>query len=121
MEEFEDAGATLVAISPQQAKYSRQLAQKHQLTFPLLVDSGNKVSEKFGIAWTMPGEMREIYKQFNLDVPRFNVDGSWTLPMPARYIVRQDGIIYDADVHPDYTKRPEPRETLEKLRRLTGE
>lgn len=109
-----------MAISPQQAKYSRQLAQKHQLTFPLLVDEGNEVARRYGLAWTMPGEMREIYKQFNLDVPRFNADGSWTLPMSARYIVRPDGTVFDADVHPDYTQRPDPKETVEKLQRLGG-
>jgi hypothetical protein len=38
--------------------------------------------------------------------------------MPARYIVGQDGIVFDAEVNPDYTVRPEPDETLDKLQRL---
>lgn len=107
-----------MAVSPQQAKYSRQLAQKHQLQFPLLVDSGNEVARRFGLAWTMPGEMQEIYKKFSLDVPRFNDDDSWTLPMSARYIIEKDGTVFDAEVHPDYTQRPDPGETVEKLQRL---
>lgn len=72
----------------------------------------------FGLAWTMPGEMQAIYKKFSLDVPRFNADDSWTLPMSARYIIEEDGTVYDADVHPDYTQRPDPKETVEKVRRL---
>jgi len=40
--------------------------------------------------------------------------------MPARYIVDQKGIIRSADINADYTVRPEPSETLERLRNLTG-
>ncbi len=36
--------------------------------------------------------------------------------MPARYVVRQDGTIADAEVNPDYTRRPEPEEVLAVLR-----
>jgi len=39
---------------------------------------------------------------------RFNGDDSGTLPMPGRFIMGGDGRIIHADVHPDYTTRPEP-------------
>lgn len=35
--------------------------------------------------------------------------------MPARYIVGTDGSIRYARIHPDYTTRPEPEETLAAL------
>lgn len=79
------------------------------------------MARRFGLVWTLPGEVREIYKKFNLDVPRFNGDDSWSLPMPGRYIVDRDGLVVDAEVHPDYTRRPEPRQTVGKLRALVGQ
>ena len=36
--------------------------------------------------------------------------------MPARYVVRQDGLILYAEVNPDYTCRPEPEDMLPALR-----
>jgi peroxiredoxin len=107
-----------VAISPMLEKYSRQMAEKHQLGFPLLLDPGNKTAGEFGLVHTLPEYLRETYTRFGLDLPRFNGDESWTLPLPARYIVSPDGIIRHAEVGTDYTVRPEPEETLNLLRKL---
>jgi hypothetical protein len=54
----------------------------------------------------------ELYKSLKNDLPSFNGDASWTLPMPARFVIGQDGIIRYAEVNPDYTRRPEPVDML---------
>jgi peroxiredoxin len=64
--------------------------------------------------------LREIYRSLGIDLERHNGDASWTLPMPARYIIGQDGLIHDADVRVEYTTRPEPEEILKKLDTLLG-
>jgi peroxiredoxin len=106
----------LVAISPMLEKYARQMAEKRHLRFPLLLDPGNELAKRFGLLYTLPEYLREIYLKFSLDLPRFNGDDSWTLPLPARYIVFPDGIIRQAEVGTDYTVRPEPEETVGFLR-----
>jgi hypothetical protein len=35
-------------------------------------------------------------------------EDSWTLPIPARYVIAQDRTIAYAEVNADYTRRPEP-------------
>ena len=42
------------------------------------------------------------------DLEAFNGEDFWTLPMPARYVIGQDGVIAYAEINPDYTRRPEP-------------
>lgn len=69
--------------------------------------------------WTLPEELKKLYLQFKIDLAAANGDDSWTLPVPARFIVDPRGIIRYARVDPDYTRRPEPRETLEALKQLT--
>ncbi len=59
--------------------------------------------------------MRRVYLQFDLDIPRYNGDDSWTLPMPGRFVVDREGIIRAAEVHPDYTMRPETVAALKRL------
>lgn len=108
----------MVAISPQLVKYSKQMKNKHELEFDILSDEGNKIADEFGLKFAFPNYLKEIYEGFGSDLERFDGDDSWTLPIPARYVVGQDGIIKAADVHPDYTKRPEPSKTVEDLKKL---
>ncbi len=76
------------------------------------------MSRELGLVFQLPGDLKQVYNGFGIDLERYNGDSSWTLPMPARYVVDQTGVIRSADVHPDYTKRPEPEETIEILRRM---
>ncbi len=81
-------------------------------------DPGNAVARSFGVAWQLPDELRRVYLELGVDLETYNGDDSWTLPMPARFVIEAEGIIRSADVHPDYTTRPEPSEILEILRGL---
>ena len=56
----------------------------------------------------MPDDLKKIYKMLGADLEAFNGEDSWTLPMPARYVIGQDGVIAYAEINPDYTRRPEP-------------
>lgn len=113
------AGATLVAVSPQKPKYSAKMKQDHDLGFPVLSDEGQRVASQYGLVWELPEKLREVYRGFGADLARFNADGKWTLPMPARYVIGEDGTIVHADVHADYTQRPEPAKTVAQVRELT--
>ena len=59
-----------------------------------------------------PDSLQEIYSGFGINLPKHHGGGGWELPMPARYVVAEDGTIVYAVVHPDYTRRPEPAETI---------
>jgi len=61
--------------------------------------------------------LQEIYRGFPLDLPKFNGDNSWTLPIPARFVIDSRGVIRAAQSDPDYTTRPEPSDTLEAVAR----
>jgi peroxiredoxin len=109
---FQALGANLVAISPQNAVNSRKAVRTNSLAFPILSDTGNEVAAAFGLRFALPDYLIELYKKLKNDLPLFNGDESWTLPMPARYVIDQDGTILYAEVNPDYTQRPEPSDML---------
>ena len=113
---FEQHGASLVAISPQNPVNSRKSVRQNNLSFPILSDPKNDVAAAFGLRFELPDYLVDLYKSLKNDLPAFNGDGSWTLPMPARYVVGQDGTILYAEVNPDYTRRPEPEDMLPALR-----
>ena len=88
------------------------------LKFDILSDRRNLLASQFGLTFVLPEELREVYKQFGIDLARFNGDNSWTLPMPARFIIDRDSKIRSAAADPDYTIRPEPDDTVRALREL---
>ncbi len=111
-------GASLVAISPQTAPNSRKSQRENKLDFPILSDVKSEVAAAFGIRFALSDELIGLYKTFKNDLPTFNADPSWVLPMPARYVIGTDGVIAYAEVNPDYTHRPDPSELLPVLDRL---
>ncbi|MET3828135.1 peroxiredoxin [Sphingomonas sp. PvP055] len=118
--EFEKLGASLIAISPQTSVNSRKSVRQNELGFPILSDTHNDVAAAFGLRFEMPDYLVDLYKGLKNDLPTFNGDPSWTLPMPGRFVIAQDGTILYAEVNPDYTRRPEPDDMLPALRRATA-
>jgi peroxiredoxin len=113
--QIEQAGASLIAISPQTVQQSFFMADQHQLRFPLLSDTRNQVARQFGLVYRVPDEQRAIYRRSFVNLPFANGDNSWELPIPATFIVDRDGIIVYASGDEDYTRRPEPQELLREL------
>ena len=113
--QIERAGATLVAISPQTVKQSFFMHHQHKLRFPLLSDTGNKVARQFGLIYRVPPLQEAVYRQAFVNLPFTNGDESWELPIPATYIVDQDGTVLYASANEDYTERPEPGDVVRVL------
>ena len=108
-------GASLVGVSPETPDASLTTIEQHNLPFEVLSDVGNQVSESYGLLMTIYDELRPLYTQWGIDVPAANGDDSYQLPVPATYIIRQDGTIHACYVNKDYTTRMEPQDILSAL------
>lgn len=117
---YRAAGADLVAISPQTPVNSRRSERENELDFPILSDVGGAVAEAFGIRSALPDYLIELYKTFGINLPEINGNESWTLPVPARFLIASSGEIHYADINPDYTHRPEPEALLPALHALNA-
>jgi peroxiredoxin len=100
------------------ARTPRETEEPKPLSFELLRDFGNAVAETYGLVFTLPDDLRAIYTTFGIDLARGNGDGTWRLPIPARFVIDRTGIIRSASADPDYTRRPEPADTVVALRAL---
>src|SRR6266478_5129574 len=54
--QIEQAGASLVAVSPQTVQQSFFMRDQHKLRFPLLSDAGRKVAKRFALTYRVPEE-----------------------------------------------------------------
>ncbi len=116
--ELEKLGATLVALTPQRPEHNRATRDKHALNYHLLTDPGNAYAAELGLRFEVTGDLRKVYAGRSIDLPKYNGDDSWTLPVPARLVVDTEAVIRAADIDVDYTRRPEPAKTLSDLRGL---
>ncbi len=112
MPKIEQAGAALVAVSPQTVKQSYFMHDQHKLRFPLLSDASNKVARQFGLTYRVPQAQEDIYRRAFVNLPLANGDESWELPIPATYVLDRDGTVLYASANEDYTERPEPAELV---------
>ncbi|AOI94327.1 peroxiredoxin-like family protein [Burkholderia sp. LA-2-3-30-S1-D2] len=113
-------GANVVAVSPQTPVNSRKSVRTNELGFPVLSDVNGQTGADFGLRFALPDYLVELYKNLKNDLPAFNNDPSWTLPMPARYVIGQDGIVLYSEVNPDYTRRPDPSDMFPVLEKATA-
>jgi len=114
--EVKALGAQIVVLTPELEHYTRALHKKLNLTFDILTDLHLKTAEEFRLVFTLPDYLRELYKSFGSTLDRFHDESEYRLPIPARYVIDEEGMIRAAEVNADYTIRPEPAETLGQLR-----
>ncbi len=118
--ELRARGVMLVGISPQTRRQNDFAVQQHKLPFPLLSDPGAALASQFGIAYSVPPEARVYYRSILVNIPFTNSgatydtasEADWRLPLPAVFLIRQDGTIAFAEAHADSRVRPEPTEIL---------
>jgi peroxiredoxin len=109
---LEDIGATFVTVTPQLGEFSRRLIEERSLNYEMLSDIDNDYAEKLGLKFKLPPKVIEIYGANAIDIPGANGNDSWSLPVPGRLVVDQQGIVRSTSFDPDYTHRPEPEVTV---------
>ena len=103
---------TLVAISPELPDTSLSETEKRGLTFPVLSDISNGFARKLGIVWKQPDTLRPVFGMFGNDLAKRNGDDSYEVPVPTTLLVDSKGIVRNAYIEPDYTKRLAPEDAL---------
>lgn len=103
---------TLVAISPNTPDVTADTVAELELTFSVLSDRDNQVARSFGLVYQMISEMVELYRDIGRDIGALNGSEAWELPVPATYVIDQDGIIQYAFVELNHRVRAEPSEVM---------
>src|SRR5690242_18759249 len=80
-------GASLVAISPQTPDNSLTMQEKNDLTFAVLSDVGNQVARAFGLVFRIDEAVQATHQQVGANLPAFNGDDSWELPIPGTFLI----------------------------------
>lgn len=112
------AGGSVLAISPQTSEANAAMAEKLQLRIELLSDIGSEISDLFRLSYSVPDEMKLLYRQFGIRLSSVNGGDGSRLPMPATFLVDSGGTVRLADVQRDPARRLEPFDAIRVVRRL---
>ncbi len=118
--EIRARGGALVAVSPETPEQTSKTMKRFSLGFYLLSDRQNVLAREVGLVYRLPEAMQVEFEKANILLPVFNGDDSWELPLPATYLIGQDGVISDAFVDTDYYRRKDPRELIAELEKLAS-
>lgn len=116
-EELKQLGAKLIAVSPQSPDASMSTKEKNELEFEVLSDNSNLIAKEYGLVFSLAEEIRPIYLSFGIDLPATNKEDSYEIPMPATYVINKNKEIIFSFIDEDYTKRCEPQDILEAIRK----
>ena len=99
--------ARIVAISSEIQHYTRELRAEAGAEFPFLTDVGSGYALSINLAIFVDEAMSSMIGGAGWDVSGYQGGTPWVLPIPAVFVVGQDGIIAARHVDPDYRRRME--------------
>ena len=115
-EEIAAQRAQIVAIMPELQQFAVEFRTESRVQFPILTDLDNGYALSLNLVIWVGAEMEKALSERSRDLPRYQGNDAWMLPIPATFIVGRDGVIKARFVDPDYRKRMDIDEMLGALR-----
>ena len=103
-EKIASEGGQIVAIMPDRQQFVSELKSAAKVPFPILTDMDNGYALSLNLAIWLGAEMQKMLAGLR-DLPSFQGNNSWILPIPATFVIAKDGLIRARFVDPDYRKR----------------
>ncbi len=113
--QFQQLGATLVAMTPETGGLALTMKQAHGLHYELLVDVDLAVAMQFGIVYRTPPLYAALLAKAGIDLAERSGNPGWFLPIPATFLVDRQGVIRQRWICNDFTVRAEPEEIIAAL------
>ena len=117
--EIAGLGAQIVAISPETVKWSAELKAYARAPFPILSDVDGGYALQLNLLFWLGEETSAALAAGGVDLVAFQGNETWMLPIPATFLVDQNGIIRARHVDPDYRRRMEIDELLAAVAQAT--
>ena len=116
LKEFTKKGVYVMVISPETIEKTKETQKKLKTSFSIIHDKDNKIMNDYKVAFEVNEE--NVPNYFNLitkKIAAYNVENNNVLPVPATYLIGQDGKIIYVQYDPDYKNRSDFNEILKTL------
>jgi peroxiredoxin len=109
-------GGQIVAIMPERQEFAAEFKSEAKAPFPVLTDIDNGYALSLNLAIWVGIEMEKLLSERSRNLPKYQGNDAWMLPIPATFVVGTDGIVKARFVDPDYRRRMDIDEMLAALR-----
>ena len=94
----------IIGIMPDLQKFVAELKSQSNVPFPILSDMDNGYALSLNLTVWVGAELQKMLQE-RVNIPSFQGNSSWMLPIPATFVVGRDGLIRARFIDPDYRKR----------------
>jgi len=113
--EIEEAGATLLALTPETGGLALTMKEYHGARFDVLSDVDCGVGLAAGVVFQIP----KLYRaRMSADFAERQGNAGFFLPVPATFILAPDGVVAWRFVDVDFTHLAEPADIINAVRSL---
>lgn len=109
-------GAQIVAIMPDRQQFAATFKTDAGLDYPVLTDIDNGYALTLNLAIWVGGELELLMAASGRDLPRYQGNDAWFLPIPATFVLGADGNIKERFIDPDYRRRMTVEDLLKALK-----
>ena len=118
--ELHAAGATLAALTPDTGGLALRAKQSRGLHYEVLSDVDNETAMQFGVVVNPPQSYRALLAGAGIDLAERHGNPGGFIPLPATFLIGQDGIVRASWIDLDVTRRVEPAAIIGAVRRLAA-
>jgi peroxiredoxin len=102
--ELAEGEGQIIGIMPDLQKFVAELKSQSNVPFAILSDMDNGYALSLNLTVWVGAELQKMLQE-RVNVPAFQGNSSWMLPIPATFVVGRDGLIRARFIDPDYRKR----------------
>lgn len=108
-------GASVFTITPEVMEFVDETSKKYNNSFRIISDTDMKIMDAYKVSFKVNSVTNTKYKLGGINLNIFNGENGTNLPVPATYIIGQDGTIKYVFFNEDYKKRVSIKTILDNL------
>ena len=113
---LEEKGVFVLVVTPESVEKTKETQEKFKTSFSIVHDEGNTIMKDYKVAFEVnETNVPKYYEQITKLVDEYNSESEKVLPVPATYLIGQDGKIEYVQFDPNYSNRSDISEIVESL------
>ncbi len=106
IEELSDKNVKVLVVTPEKVEKTKETSKNWNASYSILHDANNEIMEAYHVAFEVnPSNVPNYFEAVSKMVAENNGADNMVLPVPATYLIGNDGKIMYVQFDPDYKNR----------------
>jgi len=112
---IENRNAVVIAITPEKPSEIDETIKKTNVSFDIIYDKGHKIMDLYKVTFQLSKAQRLAFKAWGIDINKASGNDDYALPVPATYVIHNDGSIKASFFNENYKQRMTVADILKAL------